>query len=151
MFDTILVPLDGSAHAEAAIPFAADEAHEQGASLVLLRVVVRPEPCRSRINHGGPVSPRPCWSSRELATEQASAAQYLRDIRSRYRLPTSTQTIVAVGEPVPRVRAEAGRRVHPLVVMTGGDLVTGTPTHVSDVTRRLMATKDFPILVVPTC
>ena len=39
MFKTILVPLDGSARAEQALPVAAHIARTSGASIVLLRVV----------------------------------------------------------------------------------------------------------------
>jgi nucleotide-binding universal stress UspA family protein len=39
MFTKILVPLDGSALAEKALPFAADTAKAHGAKLVLLRVI----------------------------------------------------------------------------------------------------------------
>lgn len=42
MFKTILVPLDGSARAESAVPVAACIAHAYGASITLLRIAETP-------------------------------------------------------------------------------------------------------------
>ena len=49
MFETVIVPLDGSPHAEFAIPYAIDEARRHQAKMVLIHVIPRPEPCTSTV------------------------------------------------------------------------------------------------------
>src|SRR5687767_3226173 len=104
MFDTVLVLLDGTPAAEAAIPFGVDEATRHGSGLVLLRVIPRPElPLRSRVPHGGPAPARSEWDGPVLAEEEREVRRYLAGVVERFALAPGTETVCAVGEPYPRL------------------------------------------------
>jgi nucleotide-binding universal stress UspA family protein len=148
MFDTILVPLDGSPHAEAALPYAAEEARYHGAELVMLGVVPRPEPCLSGPSHGGPLPWRPSWPPAEIDAAERQAAQYLARVVKRHHLPVATPLRVAVGAPDVRIGIEAGQFRQPLVVMTTGDGTLSVRPPLSEVARRLMVAGTVPVLGV---
>ncbi len=57
MFERMLVPLDGSTHAEQALPLAARLAHASGGAILLVQVVTPP------IDYGGGLAPVPLWTS----------------------------------------------------------------------------------------
>lgn len=148
MFATVIVPLDGSTHAEAALPYAVDEARHHDAKLHLVRVVVRPEIAVTGVRHCGP-APQPAqWPAQEIERETAEATSYLFTVKDRYRLHPSTTMSVLVGDPVPRLRAEIRRHPRPLIVLTTGDATTGARTPLSEVARRLLVIGAFPILAV---
>ncbi len=148
MFDTILVPLDGSPHAEAALPYAAAEARYHGAELVLLRVVLRPEPCLSEPSHGGPLPWRPSWPAAEIDAAKRQAAQYLARVIKHDHLPATTPLRVAVGDPYLRISIEAVQFRQPLVVMTTGDGTLSVRPPLREVPRRLMVAGAVPVLGV---
>lgn len=148
MFDTILVPLDGSPHAEAALPYAAEEARYHGAELVLMRVVPRPEPCVAGLSHGGPLPWRPSWPPAEIEAAECQAEHYLARVVRHYHLPPATPLQVAVGDPYVRIGIEAGRFSQPLVVMTTGDGTLKARPPLSEVARRLMVAGAVPVLGV---
>ena len=66
MFETVIVPLDGSPHAECALPYAIDEARRHQATMVLLHVIPRPEPCTSTVRGSGPVPWQGEWPFEDL-------------------------------------------------------------------------------------
>ena len=76
MFTQIMVPLDGSALAERALPSAARLAAATGATLHLVRVV---EPVPGAVSDYGPVT----VPSRHLDLEARAATAYLDTIRTR--------------------------------------------------------------------
>jgi nucleotide-binding universal stress UspA family protein len=145
MFGTVIVPLDGSAHAEAAIPYARDEATRHGAALVLVQVVYRPEPCVPR---SGPPPPQFPWPTRDSERRIEQATRYLADAIERFGLGPSTKGLVLVGEPVPRILAEASRHDRPVIVLTTGDPSATDKPPVSEIARRLMLNGTIPVLAV---
>ncbi len=148
MFNTVIVPLDGSSHAEAAVPFAVDEARRHGACLILVRIVVRPEPCGAGARSGGPApSPVP-WPESEIDLETRDAERYLADTIERHQLGPDVQGSVVVGDPATRVLAEAARFDQPVIVLTTGDSTDGATPPLSEVARRLMVAGTIPVLGV---
>jgi nucleotide-binding universal stress UspA family protein len=147
MFATIIVRLDGSCHAEVALPYAIDEAGRHGARLLLVRVLPRPEPCVTARNHGGPVPFAPTWPRHELIIDERQAIAYLRDVCRRFRLGIDTLLVVAVGEPGARLLAETRHHQRPLVVMTTCP-VDDLRHSLSDLTRRLLTSNAVPVLGV---
>src|SRR5688572_23770225 len=114
MFGTVIVPLDGSAHAEAAIPYARDEATRHNARLVLVRLVYRPEPCATTAPRRGPLPPAFPWPTLDGERKVRWAKHYLTGTIERYGLGPEAHGVVLVGEPVPRILAEATRHDRPV-------------------------------------
>lgn len=112
MFSRILVPLDGSALAEQAIPVAARIIHASGAHLLLVRAIAAPvtygviydaEPLRYRI----------------IQDDTEAARDYLRDVaRSTPLSRLSADVIVEVGAPASIILDAADNREADLVVLT---------------------------------
>src|SRR5690349_1590259 len=96
MFDSILVPLDGTPEAEDAVPAALDEATRHGCPLVLIRVVPRPEPTANRVPHGGPARWQQPWSLVETQAAVEAAQTYLREVILRYGLASETELVAPV-------------------------------------------------------
>lgn len=140
MFSTVIVPLDGSPHAEAAVPYADDEARRHGAEFVLVRVVNRPEVCVAPGIRGGPAPAVAAWCAAEIDAETRQA--------ERHWLGSGTRTIVEVGDPVTRLLAEAGTVDDPLIVMTTGDAADRAKAPLSEVARRLIVAGVVPFLGV---
>jgi nucleotide-binding universal stress UspA family protein len=146
MFATVIVPLDGSAQAEAALPFAIEETVRHAARLLLVRVLPRPEPAILTRNHGGPAPVIPVWPQREVATDERRSLAYLRDVCDRFGLGIDTRLVVAVGDPGARLLAEALMHPRPLVVLATGDADPRSP--LSGLARRLLTADAIPVLVV---
>lgn len=97
MFDTVIVPLDGSPHAEFAIPYAIDEARRHNATMVLVHVIPRPEPCTSTLRQSGPLPWQGEWPAEEIEPAKRTADVYLRDVITRYALdPGTTRRAIRV-------------------------------------------------------
>jgi nucleotide-binding universal stress UspA family protein len=95
MFDTILVPLDGSEHGEQALPLATKLARMSGAQLLLVR------------------------ASDGSATDQAEAHEYLtQKAEALTQSGVATQTFTPVGAATEAVVAEIDRQQPSLVVIT---------------------------------
>ena len=148
MFDTVIVPLNGSPHAEMAIPFAAEEVRHHHAALVLMHVVPRPEPCASRVRRSGPAPVEAAWPTAETTTAEQAARRYLGDVRDRFALPLETDLEIEVGDPTARLLGEVARYRHPLVVMTTGDASGDVVPPLSEVVRRLLVAGDVAVLGV---
>ena len=148
MFSTILVPLNGSPHAEAALPVAVEEASRHNARLVLLHVIVRPEqpPFPGGPRSGPFCHPAPC-NPGKLVEDEAHAVAYLTDIRQRAGLPSDTAVRLAVGDPAHQIRAELARWPAPLLVLTTGNCTTQPTPPLSEVARRLLL-GPVPVLAV---
>jgi nucleotide-binding universal stress UspA family protein len=146
MFETIIVPLDGSPHAEFAIPYAVDEARRHQATIVLVHVIPRPEPCQSAVRRSGPLPWQGEWPEEEIDPAKRRAESYLRDVVARYGLDPETRVCVAVGDPGVRVAAEAARHRRPLVVMLTGDSMRQSPPRLSLVTTYLLIASAVPVL-----
>ena len=148
MFETVIVPLDGSPHGEFALPYAIDEARRHEAKLVLLRVIPRPEPCPSTARRSGPVRWQGEWPFEDLAAAKQDAETYLRDVVSRFALAPETRWCVAVGDPGVRVAAEVTRHEQPVVVMLTGDSSRERHPPLSLVTRHLLLASAVPVLAI---
>jgi nucleotide-binding universal stress UspA family protein len=146
MFRTIIVPLNGTEAAEAAVPIAAEEARHHSAQLVLLQVIPRPELPEDHVVHGGPLpvvyveEERDCLHSR--------ARRYLRSVVDRYRLGMKTVVSVEFGDPYLRLKAAIERYPSPLVVMAtpapGRDRLSTLPDALVGLLREGLT----PVLVV---
>jgi nucleotide-binding universal stress UspA family protein len=147
MFATVIVPLDGSPHAERSLPYAIDEARRHDARIVLVRIIPRPEPCRAIGGRGGPTATAPEWPPAELAAAVDRATAYLSEVRRRFGLGDEAQLVVAVGDPAVRLAAEAQRHPRPLLVLTTGH-TTGADLRLGEVGRRLLARGAVPVLGV---
>jgi nucleotide-binding universal stress UspA family protein len=146
MFETVIVPLDGSPHAEFAIPYAVDEARRHQAKLVLIHVIPRPEPCMSPVRRSGPVPWQGEWPFEDLDSAKRHAQAYLQDVVTRHELDPGTRLCVAVGDPGVRVTAEAMHHERPLVVMLTGDRTRDASPPLSLVTRYLLIAGAVPVL-----
>lgn len=146
MFETVIVPLDGSPHAECAIPYALDEARRHRATLVLIHVIPRPEPCTSTARRSGPLPWQGEWSEQDIEPARRTADAYLRDVVTRYALDPGTTLCVAIGDPGVRVAAEAARHPKPLVVMLTGDCTREACPPLSLVTSYLLIAGAVPVL-----
>ena len=148
MFGTVIVPLDGSAHAEAAIPYARDEAARHNAELVLAHIVFRPERCATTVQRGGPLPPVFPWPTREGEQKVRRANHYLAETIERYGLGPNARGVVLVGELIPRILAEASLHDRPVIVLTTGDASGDEKPPVSTVATRLMVNGTVPVLAV---
>jgi nucleotide-binding universal stress UspA family protein len=146
MFETVIVPLDGSPHAEVAIPYAIDEARRHQATIVLVHVIPRPEPCTSPVRRSGPLPWQGDWPAEEIEPAKHKAETYLRDVVTRFGLDPGTRLCVAVGDPGVRVAAEAARHRQPLVVMLTGDSTRQSCPPLSLVTNYLLIASAIPVL-----
>lgn len=112
MFEHLLVPLDGSARAERAIPVAARLARASGGVLVLLRVVswpplLVPYP-----------APDPGTMQAVIEAERAEAEDYLEGLTHRSSLAgVRTETLVAVGQASAAILALAETQRSDLIVL----------------------------------
>jgi nucleotide-binding universal stress UspA family protein len=147
MFETVIVPLDGSRHAEVALPLAIDEARRHGAVIVLLHVIPRPEPCQSTVRRSGPSPWQGAWPAREIGEAKRTALNYLDDVIRRYQLGPATARRVVVGLPGNRIALEAIRYPRPLVVLTTGD-PSRAPLDRSHVAEYVFAAGGVPVLGV---
>ena len=148
MFETVIVPLDGSPHAEFAIPYAIDEARRHQATMVLLHIIPRPEPCTSTVRRSGPVPWQGEWPFEDLGAAKRDAEAYLREVVTRFALDPGTTLCVAVGDPGVRVAAEVTRHEQPVVVMLTGDSSRERRPPLSLVTRYLLNASAVPILTI---
>lgn len=111
---TVLVPLDGTRFAESALPFAQRFAQEQGATLLLLRVIEPPNLSEPELMSG---------SSQSLEVIQESlvkiATSYLERIRRRLQLAgvNATQQ-VEMGQPAFAITQTANSENVDLIVMS---------------------------------
>lgn len=99
MFQRILLPVDGTAVSEKAVPYALDLARVGGSEVVVCRVITTP---------AGPHS----------ATEELHAAQYVERVANRFRAAGLTvKTQVSRGEAPTEIRKAALRWNADVIVM----------------------------------
>jgi len=112
MFHQLLVPLDGSASSELALPVAARVAHATGATLTLLRAVPPPEDLAWRSI--GPLQD----VSKAYEQEQAHANAYVQQVAAAEMLSgLHVVQMVTEGNATQRILAEAQTRQADLIVM----------------------------------
>jgi nucleotide-binding universal stress UspA family protein len=133
----ILVPLDGSALAERALPFACRLAEQHGADLVLVRVV---EPV-------GPLSGATLDGVAASHSAVGAAQLYLEELASR--LPRrAVVTAVYYGPPVDGILDEISLR-HPDLVVMATHGRTGLRVVLGSVADAVARQSPVPVLLVP--
>jgi nucleotide-binding universal stress UspA family protein len=141
MFASILVPLDGSALAEQAMPYAVAQAERFGAELLLLRIL---EP----LTGGGSVSP----NTMEKASQRSRglARDYLSRVAGRFRDAGVTCRVEVVeGKPYREiVRFAEENDVGLIVISTRGE--SGLSRWlVGSVADRILRGARVPVLLIP--
>jgi len=112
MFQRILVPLDGSARAEEALPVAARIARASGGSVHLLQVVSSP------IDYGGGLAAAPLLSEQVIESEVSTATDYLKTVAACPGLSgIRISTEVACGLPPQYILAVARSGEVDLIVL----------------------------------
>lgn len=112
MFQRILVPLDGSARAEEALPVAARIARASGGSVHLLQVVSPP------IDYGGGLAAAPLLSEQVIESEMSTATDYLKTVAALPGLSgIQISTEVACGLPAQYILAVARSGEVDLIVL----------------------------------
>jgi len=120
VFNTVIVPLDGSELSEAAIPAAAEIAAKFGSKLIILRTV---ESTANRIAMTPGVLDAPAAASTNVELlqevteqEEKEAGSYLAQVQAK--LGNNVETIVAEGHPADQIIALAEERKADLIVMS---------------------------------
>lgn len=112
MFKRILVPLDGSARAEQALPVAARLARAPGGSIVLMRVAKLP------MDYGGGFTQTPLLTEQIIETELDDVDEYLKAIATSDTLTGITiKTEAMFGQPLQDLLGVAETRRADLIVM----------------------------------
>ncbi len=118
MVETILVPTDGSDHAEKAVAFAADIAPKYGAGIILLHVLSDPGSGRvpgemrelARLEH--------VWiTERDIRQAGANEVLHNAETQARNHGATRIEQVIEEGDPTRRILALAKARGADLIVM----------------------------------
>ncbi|MEO8970295.1 MAG: universal stress protein [Ktedonobacteraceae bacterium] len=143
MFQHILVPLDGSARAEQALPVAARLAHSSGGRILLLRVVNPP------VDYGSTFAAGALLTGDMIESEIASAADYLKKIASSEKLAeVTTITEVLYGSPAHDILAYAGAHDIDLIVLCSHGRTGFKQWVLGSVAHRLVHQSTVPVLVL---
>ena len=114
MFETVLVPLDGSPLAEESLPYAAELCRLSGGSLLLVRVVPSPTIPPARFS----MVDAEVWPLRQAQLEQ-EAVDYLAKVNGRFAsTDTNSQTIIGRGPTRETLLRVIQERNVDVVVMT---------------------------------
>jgi nucleotide-binding universal stress UspA family protein len=151
MYQTLVVPLDGSGSCEDALAVALEQFNDGQIPIILLRVVPRPEvPCPDhRVRFSGPaIRSVPCDEER-IAGELREARSYLKQVAARHGLPADTTIRVTVGDPASRIVDEASQLPDPLVVMTTSGDRHERRRVPGDVPLRVLASGRASVLGIP--
>lgn len=144
MFTTILVPLDGSKRAEAALPLASRLAHHTGATLVLVRVV-------SVLSEYWPTISTAYPSLTEAAVEAdlAEASAYLQEVASMKELAgICIKIAVHYGPVVPTVLSVAASYASNLIVLSSHGSAGMIHWMMGSVAEKIARHAAIPVLVV---
>jgi nucleotide-binding universal stress UspA family protein len=155
MFEHILVPLDGSTRAEAALPIAARIAHAAGSSVVLLQVVSMPmsygygSGLGMGYEYGGGLYSSSLISEKVSETEQAEATRYLtRLAHSDLFAGIATTTDVVFGRPAPQILALAEQQAVNLLVLCSHGRTGLLRWALGSVAQRVIHHSRVPVLVL---
>lgn len=144
MLQRILVPLDGSALAEQAVPHATALAKAFGSSIILARV---PETLIVPVMSGG------TWVTREIESHEAHdrAEEYLTDIRSRIAREGLDVTTVMAHHPVAKglIKAVDESRAGLVVMTTHGQSGIGRWV-LGSVAEKLVRAAPTPVYLIRT-
>jgi nucleotide-binding universal stress UspA family protein len=119
MYQRILVPLDGSACAEHAVPVAARIAGAWSGAVVLLRVVEAPAGDRPHLpgsyEPGPPMPPPTTWRPEAVVASRGQAEEYLASVAHRYGAPdlrVEADVTVAGASTAPAAAILAAAQAH---------------------------------------
>jgi nucleotide-binding universal stress UspA family protein len=144
MFKTIIVPLDGSRRAEAALPVARRIAQHTGATLVLVRIV-------SFLSEYWPatVTTYPSLAQAVVETDLAEANAYLETIASLDELVGITvRTTAQFGPPAPTILAVAIAYQSDLIVLCSHGTAGMIHWMMGSVAEKIARHAMIPVLVV---
>jgi nucleotide-binding universal stress UspA family protein len=144
-YERLIVPLDGSTFAEAALPVAAELAAKIGAGLILLRVVFPPEDAR----YGDNEVVR--FIDQEVEVLKSDAARYLTAIKHRVREqhPTvRTTTDVRIGAPVDGIVSASEQGGAAMVVMATHGRTGLSRLFLGSVAGAVLRAGEVPLLLI---
>jgi nucleotide-binding universal stress UspA family protein len=144
MFTTLLVPLDGSRRAEAALPLAARLAHHNGATLVLVRVV-------SVLSEYWPTisTAYPSLTESAVEADMAEASAYLKEVAaSRELAGLCIKTTVHYGPVVPTILSVATSYASNLIVLSSHGSAGMIHWMMGSVAEKIARHATIPVLVV---
>lgn len=143
MFTRVMVPLDGSAEAERALPVAIRIVRASGGSLLLVRVV------RSLVEFELGVAPPATWAPAANPGERDEATAYLEEVRQRESLAgVSATTAVYAGPPAAMVLAAATNGGADLIVLTSHGRTGMARWMLGSVTAEVARESPIPVLVL---
>jgi nucleotide-binding universal stress UspA family protein len=132
---TLIVPLDGSAHAEAALPFAEDLAHRLSGEIILARAV----PFAGAI-----------VDDKAPPTGEVEARAYLGNLTQRLQAEgLAVQSRAFDGPPVEYILELASQTPHSLVVLTTHGRSALARWFVGSVAEGIVRATSIPALVIP--
>jgi nucleotide-binding universal stress UspA family protein len=143
MFQRILVPLDGSARAEQALPVAARLVHASSGTIVLLRVVNFPNQFVSY------VALEPMAMQAVIDTQLEEAKNYLENLaRSNDLINVHAETEVMVGQPAIHILSVVDTRNIDLVVMCSHGYTGMTRWVLGSVAEKVAHHSPVPVLLL---
>ena len=141
----LLVPLDGSAVAEAAVPMAEELARSLGAPILLLRAVEVTDFAFGAERFGSPY----VYYQGIFDTLRDEAERYLDRLAVGLRGKGLTvETRVCIGMPVDAITARAGEHAGTVIVMSTHGRSGWRAAVLGSVARRVVALASTPVLVV---
>ena len=143
MFERIVVPLDGSARAEHALPVAARIARASGGSIHVLQVV------SPLIDYSGGLAPVPLMTEQSVEMEMAEAASYLNTVAAWQILAgIKTTTEILFGLPAPHILGAARSRRADLIVLCSHGRTGFTRWVLGSVAHQLVHQSAVPVLIL---
>ena len=143
----ILVPLDGSAFGEAALPYAEEFAGAVGAEVILLQSVA---PHHFEIDLAETRSPHLSKLSEEyLEHAKAAAGDYLATIQKRLSgLGIVTHCVVEIGPPADRITAYAKQKEIDLIALSTHGRSGISAMVMGSVANKVFHSAEVPVLLV---
>ncbi len=139
MFESILVPLDGSPLAECVLPHAVALSRAFDAELILLRVLERPEAA-----DGSRSTDLLGWHIR-----QAEAASYLDSIRAQLEeMGFKVDREILSGRPAERITAFARERQVGLIILSSHGQSGLSGWNISGVVQKIILQACIPVMIV---
>ena len=136
MYQTILVPLDGSALAERVVPYARALANAAGSRILLLRAVP------------APAAPPGVPTANETRARR-EAEEYLTEVAARIAGPAIVETAVFEADAADSIVEETRLRKVDLVVMSTHGSSGMRRVVYGSVADRVMRRVDVPVLLIP--
>jgi nucleotide-binding universal stress UspA family protein len=144
MFSNVLVAVDRSPHAQAALREAADIARSQGASLTLMTVY------DGRFPWSTPVVPAVDQAAIDeyAAASVAEARAVIADASAALPQGLSAQTMVVEGQPAAAILEQAGKAGHDLIVLGSRGRGDAASILLGSVSHNVLHHSRVPVLIV---